>query len=79
VGIHWPALDEDISVEGLLHGRRSGESDASFERWLNSRRRPANRRLQPDRVTIDGCTVELRVMVRDSFGEDAFRVEFRRI
>lgn len=31
------------------------------------------------RVNIDGCTLELKVTVRDSFGEDAFRVEFRRI
>ena len=35
VGIHWPALDEDISIEGLLEGPRSGESEASFQRWLN--------------------------------------------
>lgn len=37
-GIHWPQLDEDISVEGLLAGRRSGETQASLERWLKSRR-----------------------------------------
>ncbi len=36
-GIHWPALDEDISVEGLLIGRRSGESQASFKGWLEGR------------------------------------------
>lgn len=36
-GIHWDSLDEDISVEGLLAGRPSGESQASFKRWLNSR------------------------------------------
>ena len=40
VGIHWPALDEDISVEGLLEGRPSGESQASFKRWLSGRRTP---------------------------------------
>ena len=50
VGIHWPGLDEDISVDGLLQGRPSGESDESFTRWLNSRRRPANRRLQPTKA-----------------------------
>jgi len=33
-GIHWPDLDEDIGVEGLLSGKRSAESPASFERWL---------------------------------------------
>ena len=33
-GIHWPDLDEDISVEGLLAGRPSGESQESFRRWL---------------------------------------------
>jgi hypothetical protein len=42
-GIHWPLLDEDLSAAGLLAGRRSGECDASFNRWLKSRtkrRRP---------------------------------------
>jgi hypothetical protein len=33
-----PDLDEHIGVEGLLAGRRSGESQQSFERWLASRR-----------------------------------------
>ena len=37
-GIHWPDLDEDISVEGLLFGRASGESQQSLKRWLESRR-----------------------------------------
>lgn len=43
IGIHWPALDEDVSVEGLLRGLPSGESSASLERWRASRKRPANR------------------------------------
>lgn len=38
-GIHWPDLDEDISVEGLLAGRRSAEASASLKRWLESRER----------------------------------------
>jgi Protein of unknown function (DUF2442) len=37
-GIHWPDLDEDIGVEGLLLGKRSAESPASFERWLAHRK-----------------------------------------
>ncbi len=36
-GIHWPELDEDISVEGIIAGRRSGESQRSLQRWLESR------------------------------------------
>ena len=36
-GIHWSDLDEDISVESLLAGRPSGESQQSFKRWLESR------------------------------------------
>ncbi|HYU17613.1 MAG TPA: DUF2442 domain-containing protein [Chloroflexota bacterium] len=36
-GIHWEDLDEDVSVEGLLAGRRSGESQASLKRWLDAR------------------------------------------
>ncbi len=39
IGIHWPDLDEDISVECLLAGRPSGESEASFRSWLASRPR----------------------------------------
>ncbi len=49
IGIHWPALDEDISVEGLLLGRPSGESEASLNRWRASRRRPAKKRMEPTR------------------------------
>jgi len=37
-GIHWPDLDEDISIESLLAGRRSGESQDSLRRWLESRK-----------------------------------------
>ena len=47
IGIHWPDLDEDISVEGLLHGLPSGESAASLDEWRAARKRPANRALQP--------------------------------
>ncbi len=36
-GIHWEDLDEDISVEGLLAGKPSGESQTSFKKWLASR------------------------------------------
>lgn len=38
-GIHWDDLDEDISVEGLLAGRASGESQGSLDRWLRDRRK----------------------------------------
>ena len=37
VGVHWPDLDEDISVENLLAGKPSGESQSSFKRWLEKR------------------------------------------
>ena len=37
-GIHWPDLDEDLGVEGLLLGKRSMESPASFEQWLERRK-----------------------------------------
>ena len=37
-GIHWEKLDEDISIEGLLAGKTSGESQKSFKKWLNSRK-----------------------------------------
>lgn len=37
-GLHWPELDEDISVEGLLAGRPSGETQASLRRWFENRK-----------------------------------------
>ena len=37
-GLHWPDLDEDIGVEGLLLGKKSNESPASFAQWLERRR-----------------------------------------
>lgn len=36
-GIHWEDLDEDISVENLIFGQASGESQSSFKKWLSSR------------------------------------------
>lgn len=51
IGIHWPDLDEDISIEGLLQGLPSGESPASLDRWRANRKRPANQALQPTNRT----------------------------
>jgi len=43
-GIHWADLDEDISIEGLLLGKHSGESQSSFKRWWAKRQaRPTSR------------------------------------
>ncbi len=36
-GIHWPDLDEDLSVEGIILGKSSSESPGSFNRWLEAR------------------------------------------
>ena len=36
-GIHWENVDEDISVEGILAGRPSGESQTSLKKWLEAR------------------------------------------
>ncbi|MBK9715915.1 MAG: DUF2442 domain-containing protein [Kouleothrix sp.] len=41
-GLHWPDLDEDIGVAGLLLGKKSAESPASFARWLEQRRTQHN-------------------------------------
>ncbi len=49
-GIHWLDLDEDLSVEGLVLGRPSGESQRSLKAWLARRaakRRPAKERSRP--------------------------------
>ena len=37
-GVHWPDLDEDLSIDSLISGRPSGESQASLKRWLVGRK-----------------------------------------
>lgn len=37
LGIHWPKIDEDISVEALIAGKPSNESQISLSKWLESR------------------------------------------
>ena len=41
-GVHWPDLDEDLSIDGLVSGRPSGESQASLKRWLELRSHMGN-------------------------------------
>ena len=43
-GIHWESLDEDISVENLLAGKPSGESVASFKKWVEDRKQGTKKR-----------------------------------
>ena len=47
IGIHWPHLDEDVSVQALLDGRGSLESVRSLRQWQRARQRLANKVLQP--------------------------------
>ena len=50
-GIHWPDLDEDISLANLIGGQPSGESDRSFQHWL------AFRAKYPDPLTRPPQTI----------------------
>lgn len=43
-GVHWPDLDEDLSLEGFLAGRKSGESKSSLKAWLTARGKSKHRR-----------------------------------
>jgi len=43
-GVHWPDLDEDLSVDGFLAGRKSGESAASLKAWLSQRAKSRKRK-----------------------------------
>ena len=36
-GIHWPDLDEDVSVANLILGKPSSENNRSLNRWLEER------------------------------------------
>ena len=40
-GIHWSELDEDISIKNIILGQPSGESQKSFQRWLEERAKRA--------------------------------------
>jgi hypothetical protein len=42
INFDWEDIDEDISVEGLLAGRPSGESRNSFKKWLAKRSKGAS-------------------------------------
>ncbi len=44
-GVHWPALDEDLSLDGFLAGRRSQESAASVKKWLAGRKAAGRRKV----------------------------------
>ncbi|MBM4091250.1 MAG: DUF2442 domain-containing protein [Planctomycetes bacterium] len=46
-GIHWSRLDEDISVENLIFGKPSAESQASLKRWLGNRASGQNNAVNP--------------------------------
>jgi len=43
-GVHWEEIDEDISVEGLVAGRPSGESQRSFKKWIDQRQSRLSKR-----------------------------------
>ena len=50
-GVHWPDVDEDISVEGMLHGTpaRRPKPRATTTGPRTSRREPPDKRMQPTR------------------------------
>jgi len=52
-GLHWRDLDEDLSIRGLLLGRRSGEGPGSFKFWRNNRKKGRN-------VTLEDYFAHLR-------------------
>jgi len=64
-GIHWKDIDEDISVEGLLAGRPSGESQVSFKKWLD---------LRADRLTRCSSKDAVRPRRRKTAAGDDSRV-----
>jgi Protein of unknown function (DUF2442) len=46
-GIHWPAIDEDVSIANLLNGQPSAESQASLKKWLAGRAKSSRGRKRP--------------------------------
>lgn len=60
-GIHWPDLDEDLSIEGLVFGRPSAESSRSFQRWLEQRALKNKRPSQPKLRTTRNAKTATKV------------------
>src|SRR5712692_10115053 len=51
-GVHWPDVDEDISIEGMLHGipaRRPKPRKSGVSARAVHHREPPKRRMQPTR------------------------------
>lgn len=51
-GIHWPEIDEDVSVEGMLHGvpaRRPKPTVGAPRARTTRGEAPPNKRMQPPR------------------------------
>jgi Protein of unknown function (DUF2442) len=57
VGIHWKNLDEDISVENLLTGKPSGESQGSFGKWLAKR---SSRKIRRSRGRVENTVARAK-------------------
>ncbi len=64
-GIHWEDIDEDISIEGLLAGKPSGESQDSFKKWIAVRKATAKK---PTKVSSSGTV--LAIVKRSRKGVD---------
>jgi hypothetical protein len=48
-GVHWPDVDEDVSVEGMLHGTPARRPKPRPLARLRSNRQEAPKRVQPPR------------------------------
>ncbi len=66
-GVHWNQLDEDISTKNLILGQPSGESQKSFQKWLNSRTQGLDNRRSADLAvqTMEQTTKKLETRKSD--------------
>ncbi len=85
-GIHWPDLDEDISVEALVSGRCSEEDQRSLQRWLEGRtaaKEPTasaeERTAIPSPETREGLLCSIRTAASQSGRSKLTYADFRRI
>ncbi len=64
LGIHWADLDEDISVEGIILGKHSCESQRSLKKWLEAR---ATKHRQGSKARSPRSSHGLRRVARKGF------------
>ena len=65
-GLHWEALDEDISIQGLIAGRPSNENPKMIEKWIEKRKSTAMKHSKKDDLAVAEAPIEYKTKKKES-------------